>query len=194
MTDAEPRAYVSPSRLSPVKPCVGQGRVGLESARESVHVLVGDPLRVRTAQVAEHPGPAELGGDVSVPGHDVKVQVSEALGFGEQDRVGLGAAHGVDEGSGEPLLEDPEACSFDVGELGQAGEMPDGEQDEPAEQCAVESVRNLPPTVGVDAITRRQVTAVGELAGVTARGHEPIGRDSLMDRSKGSDGCATHRS
>jgi hypothetical protein len=151
--------------------------VGLESARESVHVFVGDPLRIRLAQVAEDLGPAELGGDVSVAGHDVEVQVSEALGFGEQDRVGLGAAHDVNEGLGQPLLEDPEACSLVVGELGQAGEMPDGEQDEPAEQRAVESVRNLPPTVGVNAITGRQVTPVGELAGVTAGGHKPTGRN-----------------
>lgn len=145
-----------------------------QRASDLVHPVRADPLSLRHPEQAEDPRSAPVAGQVGRARDDVEMHVRESGRLGELRHVGLLAAGDLMQGPGQPDLPGAQGRRLLVGQLGDSGHVPPGDQHKPAGKSRVEGVRHHPQLVEGDSLMRRQVLEDG-----AARAAVAASRDHL---------------
>lgn len=108
--------------------------------------------------------------EISGSGHDVEMDVREALGLSELRNIGLHAARHSLQRLRQAYLPGPEGSGFCVAQLGYRCHVSAREKHQPARQRRVESVRHPPELIDSDTLSQRQLVNVGIAVAAVAVG------------------------
>jgi hypothetical protein len=111
------------------------------------------------AHKLEHSWSAQAGVQSGISGDDMKMQVLESFGLGEQRHIRLLASGHLVQGVRRRLEQRAEFRGLLGRGLVQGGQVPMREHHEPPGQCCPERVRDTPSSSDIDPLSRRHVGA-----------------------------------
>jgi hypothetical protein len=137
--------------------CRASGQNVSDAGRDLIHDAIRHMASGIAAEQPEHARSTEAGVQVRMPRDHVKVDVLEALSFGEERDIGLVAANDLPQRGRQVSEQRPEIGSFRRRQLVECDHVPAGQHNHPAGQRRSESVRHPPGRADVHPLPWRQI-------------------------------------